>query len=144
MLDEPPPADDRPTDAETILLVEQEESIRSQVTDILTKYGYTVLAASSATEAITQASAWKGRLDLVLTELTEPGISGPKLVEEVRTQQPEVNVLFISKYRDLMLALPDMPEERIGWLHKPFPDDVLLATVKRLLAIRQEEGNHGL
>ncbi len=144
MLDESPPADDRPADAETILLVEQEETVRSQVTDILTKYGYTVLAASSATEAMTQASAWKGRLDLVLTELTEPGISGPKLVEEVRAQQPEVNVLFISKYRDLMLALPDMPEERIGWLHKPFPDDVLLATVKRLLAIGQEEGNHRL
>jgi PAS domain S-box-containing protein len=142
LLDESPPARARPTNAETILLVEQEETVRSQVTDILTKYGYTVLAASSATEAVTRASAWKGRLDLVLTELTEPGISGPKLVEEVRAQQPEVNVLFISKYRDLMLALPDMPEERIGWLHKPFPDEVLLATVKRLLAIRQEEGNH--
>ena len=144
MLDESSPGEDRPADAETILLVEQEETVRSQVTDILTECGYTVLAASSATEAMTQASAWKGRLDLVLTELTEPGISGPKLVEEVRAQQPEVNVLFISKYRDLMLALPDMPEERIGWLHKPFPNDVLLATVKRLLAIRQEEGNHGL
>jgi len=133
----------RPTMSETILLVEQEETIRIQVADILTKYGYTVLATSNAAEAMTQASAWTGRLDLLLTELTEPGISGPQLVEQVRAKQPEVNVLFISKYRDLMLALPDMPEERIGWLHKPFPDEELLAGVRRLLTIRQEEGQHG-
>ncbi len=136
--------DRRQATSETILLVEQEESIRIQVADILTKYGYTVLATCNAAEAMTRASAWEGRLDLLLTELAESGISGPQLVEQVRVKQPEVNVLFISKYRDLMLALPDMPEERIGWLHKPFPDEELLAGVRRLLAIRREEGQHGL
>jgi PAS domain S-box-containing protein len=137
-------ADRRPTASETILLVEQEETIRVQVADILTRYGYTVLATCNAAEAMHRASAWEGRLDLLLTELAESGISGPQLVEQVRARQPEVNVLFISKYRDLMLALPDMPEERVGWLHKPFPDEELLAGVRRLLAIRREEGQHGL
>ena len=142
---QPAPAwkDRRQATSETILLVEQEESIRIQVADILTKYGYTVLATCNAAEAMTQASAWTGRLDLLLTELPEPGISAPQLVEHVRAKQPEVNVLFISKYRDLMLALPDMPEERIGWLRKPFPDEELLAGVRRLLTIRREEGQHG-
>ena len=136
--------DRRRTASKTILLVEQEETIRVQVADILTRYGYTVLATSNAAEAMNRALAWEGRLDLLLTELAESGISGPQLVEQVRAKQPELNVLFISKYRDLMLALPDMPEERIGWLHKPFPDEELLASVRRLLAIRREEGQHAL
>jgi len=136
-------SDGRTGDSETILLVEQEDTVRHQVSHTLTDCGYTVLAAATAEEAVTRATAWQGRVDLVLTELTEPGISGPKLIELVRAKQPNINVLFISKYRDLILALPDMPEERVGWLHKPFPDEELLSSVRRLLAIGHETGNHG-
>ena len=122
--------------AESILLVEDEAAIRSFATRILTRHGYRVRAAAGAAEALGLHAANPDPFDLLLSDVTMPGLPGPALVDELRAADPELRVLFMSGFVPGGRG-PTLPADA-GFLHKPFSGDELLRAVRA--ALDQEPG----
>lgn len=116
---------------ESILLVEDEPSIRAFASRILAGRGYRVAVASDAQEAVGLQAADGKSFDLLLTDVTMPGGSGPELVATLTEVDPDLRVLFMSGFvpggRGPTLP-PDAP-----FLHKPFTVDELLRAVRTAL-----------
>jgi signal transduction histidine kinase/CheY-like chemotaxis protein len=123
----------RPRAVATILLVEDESSVRTAVERMLSRAGHHVLVAQDAVEALALSAALAGPLDLLVTDVVMPGLDGPALAERVRAARPELRTLFISGYsRDH--AIRSGPEGTHAFLPKPFSREALLAQVAELLA----------
>jgi PAS domain S-box-containing protein len=108
-----------------ILLVEDREMVRTSTAQLLTECGYIVFAAANAEEARTLAS--KHHIDLLLTDVVMPGVSGPELARELRAAMPRLRVLFMSGYseRDLFDGQSEVP-----LLEKPFTVAALTAAIQ--------------
>lgn len=119
----------RAANADTVLLVDDDDSIRMIVQRVLEKAGYVVLAASSAETALQVAEAHADPIDLIVADLMLPGVKGPKMVERLREQQPSIGVLYLSGYTDVMLEEAGMLDARENLLEKPFG---LAALMKRV------------
>ena len=122
----------------TILLAEDDDSVRGIVTRVLTSHGYRVLEASRADDAL---ALWQshdganGGIDLLVTDVVMPGTSGRELVHELRAIRPSLPVLFTSGYLDETAEAGD--DVRITkYLEKPFATAKLLLAVRQLLATR--------
>jgi CheY-like chemotaxis protein len=113
--------------SETVLLVEDDDQVRGVVHRILLQNGYRVLTARDGGQAIGISEVFDGHVDLVLTDLVLPGLSGPELIERLRAQRSSLRALFMSGY----LADPSRPQRgnldpSVNLLEKPFtPADVL-------------------
>ncbi len=118
--------------SETILAVEDEAEVRDLLASMLEGLGYRVLAASDSTTAISAARAHEGPIDLLLTDVVLPGISGPALGRLLSNQRPEVRVLYVSGYLEGSGPGHGIPEDAV-LLHKPFSLEELAATVRRVL-----------
>jgi PAS domain S-box-containing protein len=118
----------------TVLLVEDEDLIRSLAAQILTELGYDVLAAANASEALEIAAARKERIDLLLTDVVMPGASGNELAQSLLRQHPEMRVLYMSGYSDNLVFRLGVLHERAAFLQKPFSAEVLERKVEELLA----------
>ena len=118
---------------ETVLLVEDEDVVRGMAKAALERRGYTVLAASSGDEAAKLAREYRGRIDLMLTDVVMPGMSGLHLAERVRRDQPDLPVLFMGS--QLADRLPHVALETAGadFIEKPFTPAELSATVRQAL-----------
>ena len=117
----------------TILLVEDEAGIRALVSKILRREKYTVLEAASAEQALNAAAAQEGRIDLLLTDVTLPGMSGRELAEGLREWLPDVKVLYISGYTsDEAVRTGDFPPGS-KFLQKPFTLSALVGKVRETL-----------
>jgi CheY-like chemotaxis protein len=122
-----------PRVAETILLVEDEEAVRSLAKRVLTQKGYRVLEAADGAIALRIAAGHVGEIDLVLTDVAMPNLGGRGMVEELRELSPDMRVLFMSGYpkeeifpdRQVALATP--------YLQKPFTSDTLFREVRGAL-----------
>jgi len=117
----------------TILLVEDEVPVRKMTTRTLERAGYTVLAAATPSEACTLFEQERSRIDLLLSDIVMPGMHGPVLAERLLAQRPDLCVLFVSGYSDVM------PDTRgggatAGFLAKPFTAAALLAAVRDALS----------
>jgi len=123
------------TIAKTILLVEDEETVRRVTGRLLAKLGYDVLSAADAQEALDVFDAKGDEIDLVLTDIVMPGLTGVEMAELLRRKRPGLRVLFMSGYasRDLGRELQSPPEP---FLPKPFSLQQLAASIERAL----EEG----
>jgi len=119
--------------SELVLLVEDEELIRSLAEQILTDRGYRVVAASSATEALERVADGGEGIDLLLTDVVMPGLSGLDLAQRLRRRQPGLRVLFMSGYADSPLLRAGLAAEGAGFLQKPFSAEVLERRVRDLL-----------
>lgn len=117
--------------SEVILLVEDEDAVRRSTTDILEYYGYKVLQASTAQEAIEQAECVDGQFALLLTDVVMPTTGGPELVDQMLSRFPETKVLFMSGYSDIDTDSGNEPHglER-PCLQKPFSADLLVRTIR--------------
>jgi len=105
---------------ETVLLVEDEAPVREVVRRALASAGYAVLVARDATEALRIAEAQLGKIDLVLTDMILPGMSGRDLVTELRRRRPELRLIIMSGYTgETYPALESLPSG-IAYLEKPF------------------------
>ncbi len=133
MLPTPPALPDSAPGCETILLVEDEEQIRSLTCSALEHAGYTVLAAANGEEALLLSSAHRGPIHLVVTDVVMPGMNGVKLSSHLMAQRPTTKVLYISGYTDGELNMSETMDERQAFLHKPFTPALLTGTVRRLL-----------
>jgi len=125
----PPPARGH----ETILLVEDEDGVRRIARIALEGRGYRVLAAASGRAAIGVAEGHGPRIDLLVTDLVMPGMSGRELADELRVRRPGLRVLFISGYVEDELARHGIVEAEVAFLHKPFSLDELGAKVRAVL-----------
>jgi len=121
--------------SETILLVEDEASVRDLVTEILKANGYTILAAAGAAEAERAARSHRGPIHLLLTDLAMPGKSGRALAEDLRHLRPSLRVLFMSGQDDQPVP-PTAPPPPTGtaFLAKPFVPQELARKVREVLA----------
>ena len=116
-------------ESKTILLVDDEPSVRSIVIKILRRAKYDVLEADSGAAAIKLAQTHPGEIDMVITDLYMPGQQGPEVVKEINVIRPGIKVLFISGYADHDLVARTGLAAGANFLHKPFSGQELIAAV---------------
>ncbi len=114
-----------PTGSETVLLVEDEATVRELMTRVLSKYGYTTIEATNGDEAIELFRMDPSRVDLVISDVIMPGKNGKEVYDILRTIRPDIKVLFISGYEGEILSNTGVMEPRFTCLPKPvYPADL--------------------
>ena len=119
--------------AGTILVVEDDELLRSLVVRLLDSPGYKVLEAESAQAALELAARYKGKIDLLLTDVVMPTVSGGELAERLRAAQPDIKVLFMSGYSTDLVAQHGAVQPSAMVVEKPFTRHALLSQVRLAL-----------
>ena len=119
--------------SETILLVEDEDSVRDLAQRILQLRGYKVLAAQHAGDAIQMASAADQQIDLIITDVVMPGMNGRQLVEALHARTPGVRVLYMSGYTDDDIVRRGLLTSNVSFLQKPFTAKSLGRRVRSVL-----------
>jgi PAS domain S-box-containing protein len=117
----------------TILFVEDDESIRALGARTLRQQGFTVLAARHAVEALQLAADQGRRIDLLLTDIVMPGLSGRDLAARLRQSRADLKVLYTSGYSDDAGALRDIQMHGPGFMQKPYSPESLARQVRALL-----------
>ena len=118
---------------ETILVVEDEPSVRTLVRDELRKLGYRVVEAKNGVEACLLATQQAGSLQLLLTDVVMPGMGGRELAQHLSVIKPDLRTLFISGYMDDVGIMAGQEEGTSSFLQKPFTPEVLARAVRNLL-----------
>ena len=118
----------------TILLVDDEQSVRSIILKILRRANYTVLEADGGAAAVALAESHPGRIDLVISDLYMPGLHGPAVAEKLAASRPGLKVLFISGYADTDLVGRSGVPSGANFLQKPFSAQDLTAAVEAAMA----------
>jgi PAS domain S-box-containing protein len=127
------PQEKPPRGTETILLVEDERSIRITAREFLKYLGYTVLAAETPDEALPLVSAHSGRLDLLITDVILPGMNGPALAGLLAERCPHLKCLFISGYAADVTTHRGTLGADVPFLPKPFSRGDLARKVREVL-----------
>ena len=118
---------------ETILLVEDEPAVRAVARQVLTRQGYTVLEAHDGQAALAMVDATRPTIDLVLTDLVMPGMSGRNLADQLVRRFPDVRVLYMSGYTDDAIVRHGMLGTGLAYLQKPFRPAALVQKVWEVL-----------
>jgi CheY-like chemotaxis protein len=126
------PPSGRVTGSETILLAEDEEHIRRLASRVLRSRGYTVIEASDGESALKAVRELAGSLDLLITDVGMPEMSGEELARRVVEQRPGVRVLFISGYGETAVFKEGVPAG-MGFLQKPFSAQALAQKLRQIL-----------
>ncbi|HEC61014.1 MAG TPA: response regulator, partial [bacterium] len=119
---------------ETILLTEDDESLRKMAGKILEGYGYSVIVAKNGIEALEIAT--KGdrlKIDLLVTDVIMPAMGGKELADKLRIEYPRLSVLYISGYTDNAIAHHGVLDEGVSLLQKPFSSQSLAKKVRGVL-----------
>jgi two-component system, cell cycle sensor histidine kinase and response regulator CckA len=122
-----------PRGSETILLVEDAEALRLLVRELLEGSGYTVLDAEAPDKALALVESTMGPIDLVLTDMVMPRMSGQELARRIVLLKPKTRVVFMSGYSEQAMANHATLEPGTLFLQKPFTMDVLMRTIRRAL-----------
>ena len=130
----PHPAPDARTRTSTILLAEDEPSVRSFLELALTRAGHHVIATPSGTEAVALGARTNQQIDLLITDVVMPGLSGPEVADQLRQHHPGMQTLFLSGYSS-HAALPErVTADPSAFMQKPFTVEALLAKVRERLS----------
>jgi two-component system, cell cycle sensor histidine kinase and response regulator CckA len=120
----------------TLLLVEDEPALRKLVVTVLEEQGYVVLSAGNGLDAVTVAERHGGSIDLLVTDVVMPKLSGPELAGQLRALRPGLEVLFMSGYNDSRLVSRGVEDMRANLIVKPFTPDQLVQRVDELTSGR--------
>jgi two-component system, cell cycle sensor histidine kinase and response regulator CckA len=123
---------------ETILLVEDHEIVRTLAREFLQSYGYEVLEAANCDVALPIAERHQKTIDLLLTDVVMPGMSGRSLSDRLATLRPEIKVLFMSGYTDDAIVHHGVLEGGTAFIQKPFAPEDLVRKVRDVLDGRNE------
>jgi len=118
---------------ETVLIVEDEPSIRALTARVLREQGYTTLEAASGQEALRIAGEYGATIHLVLTDVVMPDVSGKALVSQIAALPPFPKVLFVSGYPNNALIHNGVLDENVAFIQKPFTADTLKRKVREVL-----------
>lgn len=121
------------TGAGRVLLVEDEDAVRSFAVEALKRQGYEVLEASSGAEAIDMVKEADKPIDIVISDVIMPEMDGPSMYKELRKTNPKLKIIFMSGYADDAFKNAMDPDERFAFLQKPFSLAQLAAKVKEEL-----------
>ena len=119
--------------SERILVVEDEDPVRTVTARILENAGYEVLQAANGPEALNMIRTGPDQLDLLLTDVLMPGMSGVELAEEVAREAPDLRVVFMSAYAESMAGPQGAGLGHTPLVQKPFDRPTLLARVRQVL-----------
>ena len=122
--------------AETVLLVEDEDSLREVANRMLTRHGYRVITARNGREALEAAMQHPGQIHLVLTDVVMPEMSGGALVERLTAVRPEARVVYMSGYTDNDIVRRGILQPGVSFVQKPFSAERLLEIVRETLDAR--------
>jgi len=119
--------------SETVLLVEDEAAVRAAAVDVLERFGYTVLVAKDPEDAQVLAARHRKVIDLVVSDVVMPRMSGPTLLASLRRHRPDLKVLLISGYAGEALSARGEIADDIPFLEKPFTVPGLLGKIREVL-----------
>jgi PAS domain S-box-containing protein len=123
-----------PAAGETVLLVEDEDRVRTLTRQVLQKNGYRVLEARHGAEALQVAEQQSGPVHIMVTDVVMPEMSGPQLARRMLGLQPNLKVLFLSGFTDSTLVGNGLLNTEQNFLHKPFTPDALARKVREVLS----------
>ena len=124
---------DAPHGTETILLVEDEDVLRELAKTVLESQGYVVVEAMSAEDAEKLVVERGAKIDLLLTDVVMPAMSGRELAQRISARAPQIRVLYMSGYTDNVIAQGGVLEAGVSFLQKPFSPRALAAKVREVL-----------
>jgi two-component system, cell cycle sensor histidine kinase and response regulator CckA len=118
---------------ETLLLVEDESAVRHPACEFLRQCGYTVIEGRDALHAVEEAHQYAGRIDLMITDVVMPGMSGGHLAELLLETYPDLKVLFMSGYSEKVVVRHKISDLQTNFLQKPFTLKALAAKIRKIL-----------
>jgi two-component system cell cycle sensor histidine kinase/response regulator CckA len=118
---------------ETVLLAEDEEQVRSIVLNVLLRQGYHVIPAQNGGEALLLAERHSGTIDLLLTDVVMPTVSGPELAKRLAATRPDMKVLCMSGYTDDSIVRHGVLESGVAFIQKPITPTLLMTKVREVL-----------
>jgi DNA-binding NtrC family response regulator len=118
---------------ETILVVDDEESLRKVIVELLGHLGYCTLSAANGTDALELALEYPGKIDVLLTDVVMHPLPGPVLAEKLMRSRPEMKVVYISGYADESLAPDGILKPGTVLVQKPFTMRILSAKLREVL-----------
>ncbi|MDP6635432.1 MAG: response regulator [Phycisphaerae bacterium] len=127
----------------TILVVEDDQNVRDILVEDLRESGYTVLEAASAEEALPIGICYEDHIDLLVTDVVMPGMSGLELLEGIRAVRPGIKVLYVSGYMPDTLKRHGLESSEVEILMKPFSTGEPSRTVARLLEYSKYDKQSG-
>jgi PAS domain S-box-containing protein len=131
--DRAPPRESAAGGRETVLLAEDDPSVRDVVTEVLTQKGYRVLRAPDGQTALEMARAQPGEIQLLITDMVMPGMTGRELAEALAGERTGVRVLYMSGYTDDAVIRHGVLAEGMPYLQKPFTPQALALKVREIL-----------
>jgi two-component system cell cycle sensor histidine kinase/response regulator CckA len=133
----------RARSGETILLVEDDESVRRLARVVLEEHGYRVMAVSTCAEAIARSERHEGMIDLLLTDVVVPDGSGRSIAEQICAQRKDLKVLYMSGHTDDTVIHHGVVESGAAFIHKPFTTAALTRKVRETIDSAAKTGRAG-
>jgi len=118
---------------ETVLLAEDEDMVRDLCKEILEAYGYAVIVASNGKEGLRVCQEFQGRIDLLITDVIMPQMSGRELAEGVTALRPDTRVLYMSGFTDDAVVRHGVLDDGVFFIQKPFSPDALVLKAREVL-----------
>ena len=122
-----------PGGSETVLVVEDDDTVRLLVRRMLTRHGYTVIDAANADDAMGMAARCQGELHLLLTDVVLPKMAGGQLADRMAARRPGMKVLYMSGYPQTVAARQGILDPDSPFIQKPFASQALLAKIREAL-----------
>jgi two-component system cell cycle sensor histidine kinase/response regulator CckA len=123
-----------PRGSETVLLAEDEQDVREVAREFLESGGYTVIEANNGAEALRLAAGHKGKIDLLVTDLVMPGMTGQELARRLQKESSGLGVIYMSGYSENAAAEAAQWDPSTRLLTKPFSRNTILRTVRDVLS----------
>lgn len=122
-----------PTGNQTILVVEDNDSVRMFAVKALTSLHYKVLSPSTVPEVLDFAAKYRDRIDLLMTDVVMPGMTGPELADRLHALHPEMKILFTSGYTRNVIAHHGIVDDNLEFIAKPYTIQALAAKIREVL-----------